>query len=830
VSSAEAARWSILDAAFSRALDRPESERLGWLREELADDPDALAGVLKLLQYEQTSRTRFDDLQNLRDRLAGDLATDLDDEVEDPRIGADYGPWRILRRIASGGLSVVYEACRSDGRYEQSVALKVMHAGMHKGEAVRHFLRERRILSSLDHPGIVRILDGGETATGAPWFVMDIAPGKRVTDYCRDNGLDLNACLALMAEITDAVQSAHARLVVHRDIKPDNIIVSEEGRARLLDFGVSSLLEGGDTEEVGHAMTPDYASPEQLRLETVTTASDIWQLGRVTREICEPFRPLPADVLAVIDKATAKRVEDRYDTAAGLSEDLRRLVDGRAPNARPDTPTQAALRFFRRNKTAAALGILLVCGLIGWGVTLTVHAREMDRQRAIAVAAADRAERGRSVLLDLFRRLDPLERDGVPSLLESSDSLVDPTLADVRSRLPDDPMLQAELVGWAARVRQRSGNLEDARRLAQENVELLREVDADTPSTAYAAGLAYLGHMDMLRGEMASADVELAQALAIATKAPLDDSQAFEAILSAAWSAGSDWQRVRELFELALPRALATGSVSGEIEVRAGLGRALGNLGLMEEGEAEIRKALAITEDEYGPDHPRLTLPLSDLGRILTLLGKTDEAVASHQRAVRIAVNSYGPDSKEALEHRNNLALALAGAGQLEAAITELQTLVTLWELSDGPESLSTGEALQNLGVEQSASGQLEDALVSLERAGAIFKAELPEGSPRRAFPALTRSAVLLELGRYSEAENSAREAYGILDTTLPEGHYATEIARCRMGLAKLGLGDAAAARPLLTDALAALADQPAAPPKYVAQCEAAGRKLGIVK
>jgi eukaryotic-like serine/threonine-protein kinase len=829
VSSAEAARWSILDAAFTSALDRPESERQAWLHKELASDPDALAGVLQLLQNEKSSRARFDDLLSIRDRVAGDLATHLSDAAEDPRIGADYGPWRILRRIASGGLSVVYEACRSDGRYEQLVALKVMHGGMHKGEVIRHFLRERRILSSLDHPGIVRILDGGETATGAPWFVMDLAPGKPVTDYCRDSGLNLNARLSLLAEITDAVQSAHARLVVHRDIKPDNIIVSEEGRARLLDFGVSSLFAEEGVEEAGHAMTPGYASPEQLRLETVTTASDIWQLGRVAREICEPLQPLPADVLAVIDKATSERAENRYETAAGLSSDLRRLVEGQAPLARPDTRMQAVLRFIRRNKTAAALGILLLCGLIGWGATLSVHAREMERQRAIAVAAADRAERGRSVLLDLFRRLDPLERDGVPSVLGGAGSLVDPTLTDVRNRLPDDPLLQAELVGWAARIRQRADHLDEARSLAQESVELLREAD-DMPSTSYAAALAYLGHLDMERGEMAPANVELAEALSIATDAPLDDPQAFEAILSAAWAAGSDWQRVRELFELALPRALATGSVNGEIEVRSGLGRTLGNLGLMEDGEAEIRKALAIAEDVYGPDHPRLTLPFSDLGRMLSTLGRNDEAVAAHQRAVRIAVSSYGPDSKKVLEHRNNLAIALAGTGRTEEAIAELETLVTLWEQNEGPESLSTGEALQNLAVQQVVAGRLEDALGSLERSGPIFKAELPEGSPRRVFPALTRSAVLLELGNYSEAENSAREAYDTLTLTLPKGHYATEIARCRIGLAKLGLGDAAAARPLLTDGLAALADQPAAPPAYVTQCEVAGRKLGIVK
>ena len=824
---ADDSRWNTLDAAFASALDRPEAERCDWARETFADRPEVLSGVLALLQEEAESRARFDTLLLFRDRLADDLSLHLDDADEDPRVGAHYGPWRVLRRIASGGLSVVYEACRSDGRYEQRVALKVMHAGMHNGEAVRHFLRERRILSSLDHPGIVRILDGGETATGAPWLVMDLVAGRPLTDYCTQAGLNLRARLSLMAEIADAVQSAHSRLVVHRDIKPENIIVSDEGRARLLDFGVSSLMAGGEGGEAGYAMTPEYASPEQLRLEDVTTASDIWQLGRVLEELCDSCGPVPPDVRAVIAKAMARRVEDRYESVAGFAADLRRLVGGQAPLARPDSRGRALLRLVRHNKIAAGLCLLLVLGLAGWGATLTVHARQMQQERSAALAAADRAERGREVLLNLFRRLDPLERDGVPSIVAAADSLVAPTLSDVRARLPDDPALQAELLGWAARIRQREGNLDKARALAQEDIDVLRK-SGDTSSTVYAAALAYLGHVDMLRGEADLANSEIAEALAIATPAPMTDASAFDAILSAAWASDADWRRQRELLDQALPRALAIGSVNGEIEVRSGLGRALSNLGATEEGEAEIRKALALTEEAFGADHPRMTLPLSDLGRLLFRLGRPAEAVTAHSRALAIAETAYGPLSAEVLSHRNNLAIALLAAGREEEAIAELQTVISILERTEGSDSQSVGEALQNLAAEQSASGRLQDALTSLDRAAPILKKRLPQDSPRRAYPALTRSGVLLELRRYDEARDQAQEAFDLLSRTLPEGHYATEIARCRIGLAEFGLGQNGQARRYLKDALEALKTQPSAPADYVASCRSAGRALGL--
>ncbi|WP_084418007.1 serine/threonine-protein kinase [Henriciella litoralis] len=825
----ERSRWSRLDAAFARALDCPESERFAWLESEYADDPETLMAVRTLLRREADSRHRFDHLFSLRDSLSEELADHLGESNDDPRIGALYGPWRVIRRIAAGGLSVVYEACRSDGRYEQHAALKVMHGGLHSVDAVRHFLRERRILSTLDHPGIVRILDGGETATGAPWLVMDLASGTSITTYCDANALSLNARLTLVAEIADAVQSAHARLVVHRDIKPENVIVSPEGRPRLLDFGVSSLLAGEVPDEPGHAMTPDYASPEQRRLEPVTTASDVWQLGRLLDEICEGFHPLPRDVLAVIRKATAEQIEDRYESASGFAADLRKLVQGEAPLASPDGRLRAALRFARRNTAITLLGILMVCGLVGWAVTSSLQTLEIRRERALAVAAADRAERGRDILLNLFRRLDPLEQDGVSSVDTSTATLVEPTLADVRERLPDDPFLRAELVGWAARIRQRDGNLDEARALAQESVDVLRQ-SGDTASTTYAAALAYLGHLDMLLGAPDVSEAEISEALEIAIEAPLDDAAALDAMLSAIWANESDWQHQRELLEAALPRTLATGSANAEIEVRSGLGRVLSNLGLLAEGEAEARAALAIAEDVYGPTHPRLTLPLSDLGRILFSSGQAEEAVATHRRAEEIATAAYGALSEEVLSHRNNLALALSAAGREDEAIAELQAVITILESVKGPDSRAVGEALQNLAAEQSTTGQLEQALASLDRAEPILMQTLPAQNPRRGFPALTRSAVLLDLQRYREARTASQQAFDILSATLPDGHYAVEIARCRMGMADLGMGNEAEAASLLSLALKALEQQPSAPGTYVAQCREAGSKLGIVE
>ncbi|WP_341197930.1 serine/threonine-protein kinase [Hyphomonas chukchiensis] len=818
--------WSRVDAAFTAALELPESTREAWLQNELSDAPDMLRLATRLLRRERESQTSFDELTSLRDMVLSDIAAGMDDPSGDPRIGARYGHWRVVRRIGSGGLSVVYEAKRADGRYEQTVALKVIRGGMQSADIIRHFLRERQILSTLDHPGIVRILDGGETATGAPWLVMDMALGQSITSYCDTAGLGLYARMSLVADVADAAQSAHSKLVVHRDIKPDNIIVSRDGHARLLDFGVSSLADGVNDPGGIHAMTPEYASPEQLRLEATSTASDIYQLGRVLAELCEPFSQ-SADVKAVIARATADVATVRYSSAASFANDLRRVIDGRAPEAKPDTRLEASLRLIRRNKILTALSAVLLAGLAGWGITLSIYTKEVEHQRTVAIAAADRADRGKGVLLDIFRRLDPLEQDGISSSVATSVSLLEPTVRDVRERLPDDPALQAELIGWVARAKERSDETDEANALASEAVALLAS-SGDRTSTTYAAALAYRGALDIDLGNREEGETLIKEALTIARSAPISDEEALDTFLSAAWSKGSDWISLRALFEEALPRALATGSVEAEIEVRSGLGRALGELGELSEAEAQISQAIALTESIYGADHPRLALPLSDMGRILNDMGRSEESIATHRRALAISSAAFGPDNSSTLSHQNNLALALLGAGRSDEAITLFEMNLASRIRTEGADSLDAGELLQNLAVTQSQAGRVEDALVSLARAEAIFDVRLAEGNPRRAFPALTRSAILLDMKTYGEAERNARRAYDILSKTLPAGHYATEVARCRIGMARLGLGDRKGARSYLEPSLAALASQTGAPAAYVEACKAAGRELEL--
>ncbi len=272
------ARWrriaEALDAAFE-AGDSPEAE----LRRLLADDPRALELALQALDEPESDRGS---VSGLAPGLLDELGTSLDAEEDASWHGRRLGAYRILRPLGRGGMGAVFLAERADGQFERRVAIKVLPWSA-RGEAMLdRFAEERRILAGLEHSGIAHLLDGGVAEDGSPYLVLEYVAGLPIDRYCRDNRLGLRARLDLFLAVCDAVRYAHRNLVVHRDLKPGNILVSETGSVKLLDFGIAKLIdtEGDDGETRGlHFLTPEYAAPEQLSGGAVTTATDVYALG-----------------------------------------------------------------------------------------------------------------------------------------------------------------------------------------------------------------------------------------------------------------------------------------------------------------------------------------------------------------------------------------------------------------------------------------------------------------------------------------------------------------------------------------------------------------------
>jgi eukaryotic-like serine/threonine-protein kinase len=424
-------RWLAASPYLDQALDLPEDQIEVWLDDLQSREPQIAADIRGLL----------------RTPVAGAFPSFLESPAIHPLLDVAYarqgeliGHYCVLREIGRGGMSVVFLAERTDGHFEQPVALKVLCVGAAGGATQPRFAQERQILASLDHPSIVRLIDGGTTSAGLPYLAMEYVEGLPIDRHCDENCLNVQERLVLFLKVADAVQHAHRHLIVHRDIKPSNIVVTRDGAVRLLDFGIAKLLDPSSlahaappTRDIGRLMTPEYATPEQVRGEPITTATDIYQLGLLLyklltgrapyelsdrtcleslRVICEtePMRPatavsrselegdpeiasprtisaarrttpdqlcrlLSGDLEAVLLMALRKEPERRYASVSRLIDDIERYLQGRPVTAYKGAWAYRAGKFIRRHAASVTITAAAVCTL---GFSIVWHsAREL---------------------------------------------------------------------------------------------------------------------------------------------------------------------------------------------------------------------------------------------------------------------------------------------------------------------------------------------------------------------------------------------------------------------------------------------------------------------
>ena len=396
--------WPEVEAIVAEALELPPSERSRFVARACAQRPEIAADVHSLLQADAEAG----DFLQCRTLSPADVS-----EPADAPVSARVGPYRLMGEVGHGGMSIVYRAERDDGQFRKQAAVKLLATGWISPEAKRRFLAERQILASLDHPNICGLLDGGVTDSGAPYLVMEFVDGVRLLDYCRQNELSEPARLELFRRICQAVQYAHQNLIVHRDIKPGNVMVTHDGEVRLMDFGIAKILAesvlGEQTQTAFAALTPDYASPEQVRGQPITTQSDIYSLGVLLYELLTGQRPytasgkglqelletvsraeappapgLSTELLAIVRCAMAKEPRDRYAAASALDDDVRRYLTGLPVRAVTPARWYTFRKWLRRHRAPALAGtaaavLILASSAFAWRSAVIAR-----RERAVA--------------------------------------------------------------------------------------------------------------------------------------------------------------------------------------------------------------------------------------------------------------------------------------------------------------------------------------------------------------------------------------------------------------------------------------------------------------
>jgi serine/threonine-protein kinase len=774
----DTAAWREAIAAFEALVDVPAAERAARLAELATARPALHAHVSSLLAADARAEA-----QGL---LAAGALVDAERAVRDERRlrpGSVIGGRVLERPLGRGGMGEVWLAAGGEG--EPEAAIKVLHPHLLLPAVRERFEREGRILASLSHPNVARLLDAGAEADGLLYLVLEYVPGERIDRWCDDRRLDIPARLELALQVCDAVAHAHSRLVLHRDLKPPNILATPDGRVKLLDFGIAKLFEADqdvvDATELtllgGRALTPDYAAPEQVRGAPVTTATDVHALGvllylllcgqrpfgaedapraAVERAVLDTDPPPPsercsagsaAEALAarrsttpaglrrqlrgdldnIVCKALRKDPAARYPTAVALADDLRRHLRREPVAARPASFAYQARRFAARHRTAVVTAALVTLALVGGLVGAAWQASEAREAARFAATQRDRAERVRAFLTAMFREQDPFSRSG--PVAQGPAALVDRALDTLDAELGAEPGVRAELLGDLAEIRQHLGDYPAARRLLDRALVERR--------AWYGAASPQLAATKRAQANVLHFSGDVAGAARVAREA-LDSLDARVP--------GGALEQARLQERLAFYVAYGRGAPPDAL--------------------ALAEQALATLERELGPDDPETAVVLARYGQLLEQARRDDEAERVLRSAIERMQRRLGADTVRAWHPYRTLGAIEARSGRLELAASTYARANELLRRTFGEPNGMLAHTLVREADVQRQLGRLDAAFATYR---AAERALPPGADDARSALLIQRGKLYLETGDLAAAEREMGEAFRLRRRILGE-------------------------------------------------------------
>ncbi len=846
-------RWSQLQALFEKAVALSETERDAFLTEACGDDAE-LRSELEALLRADTDNTHSG---------TGDSHLKTQDVSDNALVGSMIGPWRLLERIGSGGMGTVFLAERADGSFEQRVALKIVKKGMDTESVIARFRQERQILARLENPNIARVLDGGVTNDGRPFFAMEFVNGIPITQYCDQQGMDVRTRLRLFQQACNAVHAAHRNLIVHRDLKPSNILVTPDGDVKLLDFGIAKLLdatEGRKLTRTGLQLhTPAYAAPEQLLDDAVTTATDIYALGVILYELLSGRRPfeirrtpaefrelvitgspakpsaaiteLPADTdgksrattVEEISTMRGLRVEGlrkrlrgdldticlmalhrepthRYSSADNMAADIDRHLNGLPVEARPDSVMYRVSKFYRRHRT----GVFATLGVLVAFVSLaTYYTLRLAEERDFALDEQQKASEVVDFVTGLFEVSNPSESRGEEITVRQ---MLDEGAVRIRTELAERPGVQLTMQRVLGEVYYSLGAHEASVDLLEDALErqrvLLGDDNLDVATTKIALGLIYQD-----RGDTAEADALYREALATRIQLLGDDNpDVMEAISVRAFleETVGNYDEAVSLHEevLAMAHRLHTGDHENTAKAMTKLAGIYRIVDRADEAEPLLRDALAMQIRMYQGPHPDSDDTKHQLAELLRNSRRFDEAETLHKEVIASRARILGPDHIELAHIWNSYSQLLSDMGDTDGAVAANTEFIEIMERAYNGPHPSLGAAYNNRAILLRDQGDYEGAIANFQLSSDMQDAvDLPPRHLHRSFPPAGMAEVFIRQGRYEEAVPIFREALSIRREALGEDHLLVTELKSNLGAALTGLGQLQEAEVLLLDA-----------------------------
>jgi len=802
-------KLSKLTEIFNSALERSPGERNDFVRQACGQDDALRAEVESLLCGYDTSF------------LENSPASEFISISSETMIGRQLAAYRIVREIGHGGMAVVYLAERADEQYQKRVAIKMVKLGVESKEILARFRNERQTLAALDHANIVKLLDGGSTEEGWPYLVMEYVEGIPIDEYCDGQQLPIAERLLLFRSVCSAVQHAHQNLVIHRDLKPGNILVTNDGVPRLLDFGIAKLLNPDFfqsplvTKGDWRPMTPEYASPEQVRGQTITTATDIYSLGvllyqllsghrpyrgtssswmEVVLQVCdqEPEKPstaalrvervsantdpasaitpemisrarrtkceelrrhLRGDLDNIVLKALRKEPQQRYGSAEELSADIGRFLRLEPIVAGPTSAAYRLRKYVRRHRAGVATAAGLLVLLIAFAVMQGVQLRRITRER-------DRANRITDFMTEMFRVSDPGRARGNSV---TAREILDKAAKNIDKGLTRDPDLQAQMMDVMGIVYDRLGLYAPGESLLRRSAETRKRVlGSEHPDTLRT--LRSLGWNLQRQGHDADAEKLQRQTLENDRRVlGKENPETLRVTNDLTWTLQQEGHYVeaeklaREALELER-RALGPEDET-TLQIMSNLAWILGQQGHYPEAEKLQRATLDIRRRVLGPDEPDTLSSMNNLAVIFRRENRLTESEQLYRQMLEIGRRVLGPEHPLPLRAMNNLANVLYDQARYADAEKLQRETIDIRRRVLGPEHPETLSTVANLANTLSAEGRYPEAEKLAREALDARRRVLGPDHPDTAESESDLAAIDVRTGKRDEAFSLLRDA-----------------------------------------------------------------------
>ncbi len=789
---------------FEQLVELTPEKRESFLDENCKDNPELRNELLSLLKSYERSNDFLE---------VASIETGSDEnEIQNPFIGKHIGPYLIESEIGLGGMGIVYAGIRDDKEFEQKVAIKIIKHGFTSEYFLKRFQRERQTLANLKHPNIARLLDGGKSSEGLPYLVMEFIDGIPVTDYCVENNLSIKEKLNLFRLVCDAVQYAHRNLVIHRDIKPGNILVDKEGSPKLLDFGIAKLLDEDFvnpdeslTQTGIWLLTPEYASPEQIKGEKITTVSDVYSLGvifyqiltgeqpykstnnspaaiskiitegkfvlpservkktetgdSIVNEIPKESRPrrekqlkngdkishyLKGDLDNIVLKAMHKDSSRRYSSVEQFSEDIRRHLTGLPVIAQKDTAGYRLSKFIQRHKVGFVTSVVFILFLIASIIAIAWQANIAEEERDIAKTESEKFERVNMFLQEMLSSVNPEEigRDvKVYDVLEKA-------AVNVQTELKDHPVIEAAIRRTIGNTYTNLGEYDRAKEHLEKALELNEKIYGKE-SKESAINLYDLGFYYHWIGELKIADSLYNKSLLIFRKTLKEPTR-----------------------DLAL-------TLNGCALIQSDLGN-------YSKAVKQFEEALKILEEKFGKKDDDYASIMNNLAITTHSLNDLDKAEKYYLEAQKIFIELLGEKRTEVASTYNNLAFIYLDKNDFKRAEENFHKSYQLKLELKGEDHPDVGLAMMNLGNVEFRMGKFIEAENHFISAINNFKKSLNEDHLWLAMSYYWYGKILIEKSEYKDAEEYLHKALTIQSSALPENHQSIIMSKGELGISLL--------------------------------------------